>query len=110
MADIVEQVDRDSAWPHRPEPYRYRLGRESVTKTKRDWMHGVYDNLPHIQSYVRHRLAERTRLFTLLREHAADEDVVEAAWKTAEGDCGGHDGLDPTEAFLAILDTLERKL
>jgi hypothetical protein len=112
MADIVEQVDREAAWQHRSEPYRYRLGRESATKTKHDWMDGVYDDLPHIKSYARHRQAERTRLVTLLRGMAGDMDAIQKAKEVLDY----HMQTDAREdviipaVFLGMLDTLEGKL
>jgi L-alanine-DL-glutamate epimerase-like enolase superfamily enzyme len=70
MADIVEQADRNAA-----AAYLKSQG-IGTFKTWQDRKSGKHDNSYIVQAFTRHRLAERTRLFTLLREHAGDADIL----------------------------------
>ena len=58
---VVEQVDRDAAWPFRE--------RKTDGPNKERWDSGFYDAIPIIQSFARHRLAAQA--------HEPSADVVE---------------------------------
>ena len=47
----VTQVDREAAWPHRPDCYRHMDQQE----TRQNWDAGVYDHIPVIRAFARHR-------------------------------------------------------
>jgi hypothetical protein len=49
MSGVVDK-DREAAWPHRPSCYK------DDARTRALWMKGVYDRLPLIQAFARHRL------------------------------------------------------
>lgn len=92
----VTQGDRAAAWPHRPDCYRHLDQQE----TRQNWDAGVYDHVPVIQAFARHRLTAQSGEGRSGAGEAAG-DIKRECYATAVRDLAKMDHI--SEALKGVL-------